>query len=99
VQTSEGFVVLKGSRVAASEVPSTPEYVKRKRAALATDGSIEGLTLTRDVLFNSPSLAAAVVQGRSANGLIEWKRPNGTTLRDEQQPASEVRDSSPNTNK
>jgi Domain of unknown function (DUF4357) len=84
VQTSEGFVVLKGSRVAASEVPSTPEYVKRKRAALAADGSIEELTLTRDVLFNSPSLAAAVVQGRSANGLVEWKRPNGTTLRDEQ---------------
>lgn len=82
--TSEGFVVLKGSQIASSQVPSTPPVVTRKREALLGDGSAENFVLTKDVLFNSPSLAAAVVLGRSANGLIEWKLKNGTTLKDTQ---------------
>lgn len=82
--TSEGFVVLKGSKIATSEVPSTPPVVKRKREGILTDGSVVDLTLTKDVLFNSPSLAAAVVLGRSANGLVEWKLKNGATLKDNQ---------------
>lgn len=82
--TSEGFVVLKGSKIATSEVPSTPPVVKRKREGIIADGSVVDLTLTKDVLFNSPSLAAAVVLGRSANGLVEWKLKNGATLKDNQ---------------
>jgi hypothetical protein len=80
--TNEGFVVLKGSQIASSQVPSTPPVVDRKRTALLNDGSTENFTLTKDVLFNSPSLAAAVVLGRSANGLIEWKLKGGSTLKD-----------------
>ncbi|CAN5226982.1 hypothetical protein BH09PSE6_BH09PSE6_03170 [soil metagenome] len=30
--------------------------------------------------FNSPSMAAAALQGRHANGWIEWKDSNGRTL-------------------
>ena len=82
--TSEGFVVLKGSKIATSEVPSTPPVVKRKREGIVADGSVVDLVLTKDVLFNSPSLAAAVVLGRSANGLVEWKQKNGATLKDNQ---------------
>ena len=84
--TAEGFVVLKGSKIASSEVPSTPPVVRRRREAIIADGSVVDLTLTKDVLFNSPSLAAAVVLGRSANGQVEWKLKGGTTLKDTQAP-------------
>jgi hypothetical protein len=84
VPSSEGFVVLKGSKIAESVVPSSPPYVSRKRDGLMADGSVIDLTLTKDVLFNSPSLAAAVVLGRSSNGLVEWKLKTGKTLKDNQ---------------
>jgi hypothetical protein len=32
-------------------------------------------------VFNSPSLAAAVVLGRSANGRIEWKNRKGHAVK------------------
>lgn len=87
--TSEGFVVLKGSQIADAEVPSTPASVRFKRAALIADKSIESWVLTRDLLFNSPSLAASIVLGRSANGTLEWKLRSGATLKDAQAPSSE----------
>jgi hypothetical protein len=36
---------------------------------------------TQDYSFSSPSTAAAVVLGRSANGRIEWKDAQGRTLK------------------
>ena len=36
---------------------------------------------TQDYAFSSPSTAAAVVLGRSANGRIEWKDAHGRTLK------------------
>jgi Domain of unknown function (DUF4357) len=89
VLTNEGFVVLKGSKIAHSEVPSTPPPVRAKRAVLLAEKAIENWTVTRDLLFNSPSIAAAVVLGRSANGLIEWKKEDGTTLKQSQDPNSD----------
>ena len=35
---------------------------------------------TRDHLFASPSMAALAVMGRSANGWLERKSPQGKTL-------------------
>lgn len=35
---------------------------------------------TSNHIFSSPSAAAAVVLGRSANGWIEWKYQDGNTL-------------------
>ena len=37
---------------------------------------------TKDMLFLSPSTAAAMVLGRNANGLTEWKDKNGKTLKE-----------------
>ena len=34
-----------------------------------------------DHLFSSPSAAAAVIMGRSANGLVEWKDLAGRDLK------------------
>lgn len=45
---------------------------------LAANGS--GVVLTRDYLFSSPSMAAVALQGRSANGWMEWKDDKGRTL-------------------
>lgn len=39
----------------------------------------------QDYAFNSPSTAAAVVLGRSANGRIEWKDAGGRTLKELQE--------------
>lgn len=87
IQTNEGFVVLKGSRIADPEVPSTPQTVKNKRTSLIQEKQLEDYVATKDILFSSPSLAASVVLGRSANGLVEWKLKNGATLKDNQAPA------------
>jgi len=40
---------------------------------------------TQDYSFSSPSTAAAVVLGRSANGRIEWKDAQGRTLKELQE--------------
>jgi hypothetical protein len=37
---------------------------------------------SQDYVFTSPSTAAAVVLGRSANGRIEWKDAQGRTLKE-----------------
>ena len=39
------------------------------------------LTFTEDYLFSSPSTAASIVMGRSANGLTEWKLSDGRILK------------------
>lgn len=35
----------------------------------------------KDYLFSSPSLAAAMILGRNANGLTEWKNSKKITLK------------------
>ena len=42
----------------------------------------EGIVLTQDYSFNSPSLAAAVLMGVQVNGLIAWKDSAGRTIKD-----------------
>ena len=39
------------------------------------------LVFTRDAEFSSPSAAAAVIHGGSANGLIAWKTEGGKSLK------------------
>jgi len=78
-QTAEGFVVLKGSHIELNDSESIPPGVKesRQKAKINENG-----VLQEDVLFKSPSYAAAFVIGGRANGLIEWKTDNGKTLKD-----------------
>ena len=40
----------------------------------------DNYTFTRDYMFSSPSTAAAIVRGSSANGRVEWKNQQGKTL-------------------
>jgi hypothetical protein len=83
--TTEGFVVLKGSKGRAEIVASIQGTSnERLRSQLVLDGILTAqsdmLVFTRDHLFTSPSTAAMAVMGRSANGWIEWKASNGKTL-------------------
>lgn len=78
-KTRDGFVVLKGSYVAQDEIKGIYPTVKaiRKNASISEDR-----ILLEDMLFTSPTYAAAFVIGGSANGLVEWKTQNGITLKE-----------------
>lgn len=41
----------------------------------------ENYELSEDYVFNSPSQAAGVVLGKSANGLTEWRINSGMNLK------------------
>lgn len=83
--TNEGFVVLKDSEIANSITNSFPKNWKSLREDFIEDGTIQQvgdkLIFSKDCLFSSPSAAAAIVMGRSANGLTEWKLDNGRILK------------------
>lgn len=84
--TSEGFVVFKGSRAASTIVNSmTPNFINL-RLKLINDQVLldksEYLEFSDDYIFSSPSTAAAIVMGRNANGLTEWKNKNRITLKE-----------------
>ena len=85
VVTAEGVVVLEGSFAAADEVESTPDSTRRLRAKLVAEGALVAqdsrYRFDRDVLFATPSSAACVVLGRSANGRIELIDEAGRTLK------------------
>ena len=78
-QTSEGFVVLKGSHIESIDSDSIPTGIKESRQKASVDKS--GV-LQEDVLFRSPSYAAAFVVGGHANGLTAWTTADGKTLKE-----------------
>lgn len=89
---SQKFVVLAGSPARPEVVPSFPERMPssyRFRERLIEQGAIrESATWTgwletdRDIECNSPSAAAEILVGRSANGWVEWKTADGHPLGD-----------------
>jgi hypothetical protein len=87
-EATQGFVVKAGSQAVAEAVPSMAQHVRGMydvRQELIANGVLAleaGLyRFTQDYSFSSPSTAAAVVLGRSANGRIEWKDAQGRTLK------------------
>lgn len=83
--TEEGFVVLKGSIGKAEVSKSFVNHAFAKlREELISSGKLviddDFLRFNEDVLFSSPSAAAAVACGAPANGWHEWKNENGKTL-------------------
>lgn len=87
-RTPDGFVVLQGSTAVLQERQSAKKwpYVVALRGKLIADGTLvqkDGFYLfTRDVEFSSPSAAASVIEGGSANGLIEWRSKDGRVLKE-----------------
>lgn len=82
--TEEGFIINKGSKSKIKEAPSINQSVSTFRANLVGKGILKednGVYIFQEnFIFSSPSTAAAVVLGRSANGWIEWKDKDGKTL-------------------
>lgn len=87
-RSPDGFVVLQGSTAVLQERLSAKKwpYVVALRKKLIDDGTLvqkDGLYLfTKDFEFSSPSAAAAVIEGGSANGLIEWRTKDGRVLKE-----------------
>lgn len=85
--TPNGIVVLAQSQAVLSLRPSAKDYpwVINTREQLLKDGILvpaEGhLVFTRSHEFSSPSAAAAVVHGGTANGRTAWKNATGVTLK------------------
>lgn len=92
-EDAKGFVTLKGSQAVQDEVPSIHEYLSTLRRDLHVQGVFElkgkQFIFSQDQVFNSPSTAAGVILGRSANGRTEWKSKDGRTLKELQQAAAE----------
>lgn len=87
-RTPDGSVVLQGSTAVLQERQSAKKwpYVIALREKLIADGTLvknDGFyRFTKDVEFSSPSAAAAVIEGGSANGLIEWRTKDGRVLKE-----------------
>ncbi|MBY0412187.1 MAG: GIY-YIG nuclease family protein [Burkholderiaceae bacterium] len=91
-EASQGFVVRAGSQAVAGTAPSMAQHVRGMfdlRQELISNGvlALQGglYQFTQDYSFSSPSTAAAVVLGRSANGRVEWKTVDGRTLKELQE--------------
>jgi uncharacterized protein DUF4357 len=86
-RTANGFVVFQGSTAVLEERPSAKKYpyVVAQRKQLIADGTLiakDGfLVFTKDAEFSSPSAAAVVIHGGSANGLTAWKTEDGKSLK------------------
>lgn len=93
-EVADGFVVLKGSRARGSEVESIHDLLSDLRKQLLERGVLiaegDALVFTQDFRFRSPSSAAGVLVGGSANGRLAWKDPRGTTLKALQQARAEA---------
>lgn len=87
-ESTQGFVVKAGSLAVGESVPSMQQHVRgmyELRQELIGNGVLERdgdlFRFAQDYVFSSPSTAAAVILGRSANGRVEWKDAGGRTLK------------------
>lgn len=80
----EGLVVFKGSEMNPGTTKSSHRYLTSIRQTLWNDGIVVERNgrhfFQEDHQFSSPSQAASVILGRSANGWTEWKNEHGQTL-------------------
>lgn len=88
-ESAQGFKVFQGALARPSEVPSIHPWLHEIRADLIANGALEvregRLVLTQDYVFDSPSAAAGVFLGRSANGRKEWRSEDGKSLKEIQE--------------
>lgn len=82
IRTNEGFVVLKDSMIEEIDSEAIPLTIKELRTKCKANKEIFNGKLTKNLLFNSPSYAAAFVLGMQTNGRVDWKDENGITLKE-----------------
>ncbi|MFQ5519430.1 MAG: DUF4357 domain-containing protein, partial [Mariprofundus sp.] len=86
LSVTDGFVVFSGSKAAKEISPAFKKHNYLKlRSSLIERGILSDqgdyLCFSGDYVFSTPSAAAAIVMGRSANGLTEWKTHSGQILK------------------
>jgi len=84
-------LALIGPMARLTKLPSIHAYLVTLRPRLVDEGVLvpdsTGMRFTKSYVFDSPSTAAGVVLGRSANGRKEWKDETGATLKQRQESA------------
>jgi hypothetical protein len=94
-ESADGFVVLAGSRAVKEAVPSAHAFTVEMRdtfvkiGVLRDDGA--AYRFTQDYEFSSPSTAAGVILGRSANGRLEWRDSAGHSLNELEEESPSIR--------
>jgi len=95
-EDAKGFVVVKGSQLVKAETHTIHQYMATLRKDLLAQGVVvdhgQNYVFAQDQVFGSPSTAAGVILGRTANGRIEWTTPGGKTLKQIQESAAEEGD-------
>ena len=85
----EGVVIKQGSEIATSVTATMPYHAENQRQELIEREIVvpkgDKLVFSQDFLFPNPSIAAAIVMGRSAGGPREWKDEKGRTLKSYQE--------------
>jgi predicted GIY-YIG superfamily endonuclease len=81
--TSEGFVVLKGSTINEKvSIKSLSAAMFKLREKYQSEGKVDNLITTEDILFSSSSAAADFVLGYSVSGPRMWKSKDGCSLKE-----------------
>ncbi|QDU74067.1 hypothetical protein Pan97_10710 [Bremerella volcania] len=85
-EDTKGFVVREGSEAVKAETATIHQYMSNLRGDLLEQGVLndtgDRYRFAQDHVFSSPSTAAGVILGRSANGRTEWKSKDGRTLKE-----------------
>lgn len=88
-QTSEGLLVLAGSKGRADIRKSARPGIAVQRAALESEGVIKvgehDLVFLKDHLFGSPSAAGCALVGGENNGRTSWRNAQGQSISDLEQ--------------
>lgn len=86
LDSPQGFIVRAGATAVKTEVPSINVNLTNLRQTLVQKSvmvdSGSAFRFVQDYTFGSPSTAAGVLLGRSANGRVEWKNAKGLTLKE-----------------
>lgn len=81
--TTEGFVVLRGSKVnEKTAMKSLSAGMIKLRNKHMNSNAMDGLMIVEDILFSSSSAAADFVLGYSASGPKTWKTKEGKSLKE-----------------
>ncbi len=84
-EVGDGFVVFSGSRARVHETSSIHDYLRDLRRQLRDRRVLmeadDSLVFAQDYRFGSPSTAAGVLVGGSANGRRAWKDEHGRSLK------------------
>ena len=85
-ESPNGFTILQGAKGRKDFVNSAPELLRRTRRELLEQGVFieteEGIFLRQDYEFSSPTAAAMILMGGTANGPSMWKdKETGITIK------------------